>query len=331
MPPAAIDVLGIGNAIVDVLARVEETFLVDQGLIKGTMRLIEEAEADRLYRSLGPAIEMSGGSAANTIAGVASFGGRAGFLGKIRDDQLGAVFAHDIRAAGVRYTTRPAGSGPSTGRCLIAVTPDGERTMNTYLGASAELTPDDVHEDEVSAAAILYLEGYLFDPPAAKRAFEKAVGIARRSGRQVSLTLSDAFCVNRHRNDFLELIEAGVDVLFANEAEARALFQVEAIEELVRLAGERCRLAVITRSENGSMVVCGGESHAVPVYPVSKVVDATGAGDLYAAGFLVGLSRGLGPVQCARLGSLAAAEIIGHFGARPQQKLDALAAAQGLL
>jgi len=329
--PATLDVLAIGNAIVDVLARVEDSFLADWQLAKGSMRLIDEAEAERLYAAFGPAIEVSGGSAANTVAGVASLGGTAGFIGKVRADQLGAVFAHDIRAAGVRYTMAGTPDGPATGRCLIAVTPDGERTMNTFLGASALIGPEDIAEADVAAAGTLYLEGYLFDRAAAKQAFEKAAAIARAAGRRVALTLSDSFCVARHREDFLALIGSSIDVLFANEAEAKALFRLDDLDGLIAQARRLCPLVVLTRSALGSVIIGGDAVNAVPAERLDKVVDVTGAGDLYAAGFLFGLSRGMGLVDCARLGTFAAAEIIAHFGARPLKPLRRQAEARGLL
>jgi len=331
MAPANLDVLAIGNAIVDVLARVDEAFLTDWQLAKGSMRLIDEAEAEPLYGAFGPAIEVSGGSAANTVAGVASLGGAAGFLGKVRNDQLGAVFTHDIRATGVRYTTPASPDGPATGRCLIAVTPDGERTMNTFLGASALIGPEDIVEEEVAGASILYLEGYLFDRAEAKQAFEKAAAIARAAGRRVALTLSDSFCVARHRADFLQLIDSGVDVLFANEAEARTLFERDTLDGLIAEARRHCPLVALTRSAAGSVIVAGAETHAVPALRVDEVVDVTGAGDLYAAGFLYGLCRGMSLPDSARLGTFAAAEIITHFGARPLAPLRQQAQARGLL
>ena len=331
MASATFDVLAIGNAIVDVLARVEDSFLTDRQLAKGSMRLIDEAEAERLYGAFGPAVEISGGSAANTVAGVASLGGTAAFLGKVRADQLGAVFAHDIRAAGVRYTMEGTPDGPATGRCLIAVTPDGERTMNTFLGASALIAPADIAEAEVAAAATLYLEGYLFDRPAAKQTFEKAAAVARAAGRRVALTLSDSFCVARHRADFLALIGASIDVLFANEAEARALVGSDDLDRVVAAARQLCPLVALTRSAAGSVIITADATLAVPAEPVDTVVDVTGAGDLYAAGFLFGLSRGMALADCGRLGSFAASEIITHFGARPLKPLRQQAAARGLV
>ncbi len=276
---AEYDVLGIGNAIVDVLAQVDEGFLARQGLVKGAMQLIDEVAAHDLYEAMGPGIEASGGSAANTIAGLASFGRKTAFIGKVRDDELGGIFAHDIRSIGVHFATPPATEGPTTARCLVLITPDGERTMNTWLGASQNLTVDDVDEDLVRASAITYLEGYLWDPPHAKEAFVKAAETARRAGRKVALTLSDSFCVDRHRDSFLELIRKQVDILFANEAEIKSLYQVAA-------------------------------------HPVEQVVDATGAGDLFAAGFLAGFTQGRPVADCARMGALAASHIIQQIGAR---------------
>ena len=331
MPPATLDVLAIGNAIVDVLARVDEAFLTDWQLAKGSMRLIDEAEAERLYGAFGPAIEVSGGSAANTVAGVASLGGAAGFLGKVRDDQLGAVFAHDIRAAGVRYTMPGSRDGPATGRSLIAVTPDGERTMNTFLGASVNFTPADLDPSLIEAASIVYLEGYLFDRTEAKEAFKEAARLARNSGAKVALTLSDAFCVDRHRDDFRKLIREGIDIVFANEKEVTSLYEVNSFAEAADAALADCELAVLTRSEEGSVIVANGETIAIAPEPVSKVVDVTGAGDLYAAGFLYGLTQGLPLESCGRLGSLAAAEVIGHIGARPEMSLRKLAQERRLL
>lgn len=331
MAEAKYDVLAIGNAIVDVLARVENGLLEAQKLTKGSMRLIDEAEAERLYDAMGPAIEISGGSAANTIAGLASFGGRAAFIGKVKGDQLGEVFAHDIRASGVAFETPAANEGPATARCLILVTPDGERTMNTFLGASSGLSPADIDESLVAQAGVTYLEGYLWDPPLAKEAFTKAARAARGAGRKVALTLSDSFCVERHRQSFLELIRDDVDILFANEAEIGSLYQVKSFEEaLARVRGD-CRLAVLTRSEKGCVVVDGDTLHRVPAVPGVEVVDTTGAGDLFAAGFLAGHARGLPLDRAAKLGVLAAAEVISHIGARPQTRLDALAQEKGLL
>jgi sugar/nucleoside kinase (ribokinase family) len=331
MPAPRYDVLGIGNAIVDVIARTEDDFLVAQGMQKGTMALIDEARAQAIYSAMGPAVESSGGSAANTIVGVASFGARAAFVGKVKDDELGRAFAHDIRAANVAFDTRPASGGPSTARCYIMVTPDGERTMNTFLGAAQDLKPDDIDEARVASAAVTYLEGYLWDPPQAKEAFVKAAGIAHKAGRQVALTLSDAFCVDRYRAEFLELIRKGtVDIVFANERELHSLYETAEFDSAVKAIRGEVKLAVVTRSEKGCVVVSRDGVEAVAAEPVEQVADVTGAGDLFAAGFLVGLARGKDHRTAARLGGLAAAEVIQHIGARPAVSLKARAAENGL-
>lgn len=331
MTSTRFDVLGIGNAIVDVIARAEDDFLLAQGMQKGAMTLIDEGRAERIYEAMGPTIEISGGSAANTIVGVASFGGRATFVGKVKDDTLGRVFAHDIRAAGVAFDTPPASDGPSTARSYILVTPDGERTMNTYLGAAQDLHPNDIEPEVIAGAAVTYLEGYLWDPKNAKDAFLKAAGIAHEANRFVALTLSDAFCVDRWRDEFLQLIRAGtVDLLFANEAELHSLYQTADFATAVDALRTDARLAVVTRSEKGCLVISREESEAVSAVPVDRVVDTTGAGDLFAAGFLFGLARGADYVTCARFGALAAAEVIQHLGARPETSLRALAAENGL-
>ena len=331
MPTLRYDVLGIGNAIVDVLARAEDDFLVKQGMAKGGMMLIDQPRAEAIYDAMGPSVEVSGGSAANTIVGVASLGGQGAFVGKVKDDELGRIFAHDIRAAGVAFDTPPASSGPATARCYVLVTPDGERTMNTFLGAAQDLHPRDIDVDAVAAARITYLEGYLWDPPHAKEAFLKAATIAHGAGRQVALTLSDAFCVDRYRAEFLDLIRNGtVDVVFANERELHSLYQTADFDTAVNAIRADAKLAVITRSEKGSLVVTREQNDAVRAEPVQKVVDATGAGDLFAAGFLVGLARGADHRNCARLGAMAAAEVIQHMGARPETSLKALAEASGL-
>ena len=325
------DVLGIGNAIVDVIARAEDDFLVAHGMHKGTMALIDEARAQAIYDAMGPAVESSGGSAANTIVGVASFGGRAAFVGKVKDDELGRAFAHDIRAARVSFDTPPASDGPATARCYIMVTPDGERTMNTFLGAAQDLHPNDIDEATIAAAAIVYLEGYLWDPPHAKEAFVKAAAIAHKAGRRVALTLSDSFCVDRYRAEFLELIRKGtVDIVFANEHELRSLYQTADFDTAVKQLRADARLAVVTRSEKGCVVVSRDAVEAVQAMPIDQVADATGAGDLFAAGFLVGHSHGKDHRTAARLGALAAAEVIQHIGARPAVTLKALAAENGL-
>jgi sugar/nucleoside kinase (ribokinase family) len=331
MPQAAIDVLTIGNAIVDVLARVDGQFLDRNDLMKGSMRLIDEPEAHRLYDLLGPSVIISGGSAANTAAGLASLGGRASFIGKVRDDQLGQFFAHDIRAAGVSFEVSPSSSGPATARSFILVTPDGERTMNTYLGACMTLTADDIDPFAVEGAQITYLEGYLWDPPDAKEAFVKAARIARHAGRKVALTLSDSFCVERHKKSFRELIVRDIDILFANEKELKSLYETPIFDEALQLVRQDAELAVLTRSAAGSVVVRGDEFHVVEAKKIETLVDATGAGDLYASGFLFGLTRGRPLVECGRLGSLAAAEVLSHLGARPQTSLKALAEKDGLL
>lgn len=329
---SSLDVVTIGNAIVDVLSRAEEDFLLAQGMAKGSMALIDEARAEALYGAMGPGVEISGGSAANTAAGLASLGGHAAFIGLVRDDTLGTVFAHDIRSAGVAYDTPAASDGPSTARCLILVTADGERTMNTYLGAAQNLTSSHIDAQVIVRAAITYLEGYLWDPPAAKAAFLTAADIAHGAGRQVALTLSDAFCVDRYRAEFLDLIRRGVvDLVFANEAEVKALYETADFDAaLIRLRAE-AKQAVVTRSEKGALFCANGAVVSVPASPVSDVVDTTGAGDLFAAGFLFGHARGLDPASALRLGALAAAEVISHVGARPQKNLGDMAREAGLL
>jgi sugar/nucleoside kinase (ribokinase family) len=331
MPATRFDVLGIGNAIVDVLAKTEDDFLVRQNMRKGGMQLIDERRADAIYDAMGPAVEISGGSAANTTVGVASFGARAAFVGKVRDDQLGRVFAHDIRAAGVVFETAPASDGPSTARSYILVTSDGERTMNTFLGAAQDLHPNDIDPDAIAATEIVYLEGYLWDPPRAKEAFLKAATIAHDAGRLVALTLSDAFCVDRYRAEFLNLIrDRTVDIVFANEHELHSLYETADFDTAVNALRADARLAVVTRSEKGCLVVTREQTDAVRAAPIERIVDATGAGDLFAAGFLVGLSRGADHRTAAQLGGLAAAEVIQHIGARPQTSLKALAEQGGL-
>ena len=331
MTASRYDVLGIGNAIVDVIARAEDDFLVAQGMHKGAMALIDEARAKAIYDAMGPATESSGGSAANTIAGVASFDARAAFVGKVRDDELGRAFAHDIRSINVAFDTKPATSGPSTARCYIMVTPDGERTMNTYLGAAQDLRPSDIDEAQIAAAEVVYLEGYLWDPPQAKEAFVKAAGIAHKNGRRVALTLSDSFCVDRYRAEFLDLIRKGtVDIVFANEHELRSLYETADFAVASMALQKDAKLAVVTRSEKGCVVIDKDVMTAVPAAPIAQVADVTGAGDLFAAGFLVGLARGKDVKTAARLGGLAAAEVIQHIGARPMVSLKALAAQSGL-
>ncbi len=326
MIPAREEVVGIGNAIVDVLAHSTDAVLAAEGMAKGAMTLIDAERAEDLYARMGPAVEISGGSAANTMAGIASLSGRAAFIGKVRDDQLGVIFAHDIRAAGVAFRTPAATDGPPTARCLIFLTPDAQRTMNTYLGASVELGPEDVEEELIAAARITYLEGYLWDRPRAKEAFRKAAAIARAAGGKVALTLSDPFCVERHRVEFQELVRGPVDILFANEAEIRSLWQVEAFDSALAATRGLVEVAALTRSETGSVVLADDADRHVPAEPVARVVDTTGAGDLYAAGFLHALTRGRPPAEAARIGSIAAAEAISHVGARPLRSLAALVA-----
>jgi sugar/nucleoside kinase (ribokinase family) len=325
MSDAAIEVLGIGNAIVDVISNADETFLAEHGMNKGGMALIDEAQASTIYDAMGPGIEASGGSAGNTIAGVASFGGKAAFIGKVRDDTLGAIYRHDLRSMGVRFDTPVATSGASTARCLVLVTDDAQRTMNTFLGACVDLTPNDIDEELVASAGITYLEGYLFDPPLAKEAFRKAARIARDAGRKVALSLSDSFCVHRYREEFLALIAEHIDILFANEAEIAALYGVDDVAAAADTLAGQVDIAAITLGASGSLLIRGDERIAVPAAPVAQVVDTTGAGDLYAAGVLFGLSRGLPLAECGRLGSIAAGEIISHYGARPQTALATLA------
>ncbi|MEI7592056.1 MAG: adenosine kinase [Actinomycetes bacterium] len=330
MPEKSRHVVAVGNAIVDVLTSADEAFLERHGMVKGSMQLIDEDSANQLYADMGPAIEISGGSAANTVAGIASLGGKAGFIGRVRDDELGDVFAHDIRAAGVSFETAAATSGPLTARCLILMTQDAQRTMNTYLGASSLITPDDIDADFVASADVVFCEGYLWDLPEAQAALVKAMDIARQAGGKVAFTLSDSFCVDRHREAFLQLAEQRVDILFANEDEICSLYQVATFDEAAEQVAGHCEIACLTRSEKGSVVITSdGQRIAVAARPVA-VVDTTGAGDLYAAGFLYGLSQGHDLEHCAQLGALAAAEVISHTGARPEVELSVLAAQAGL-
>jgi sugar/nucleoside kinase (ribokinase family) len=326
-----IDVLTIGNAIVDVIAKVDEAFITQEQLVKGSMNLIDEERAETLYAHMGPAMEKSGGSAGNTAAGVASFGGKAAYFGKVRDDQLGSIFRHDMRAIGVRFDSVPAIEGPATARSFILVTPDGERTMNTYLGACVNLDERDVDADIVKASAVTYMEGYLYDKPAAMAAFRAAAKISQGAGRLTSITLSDSFCVERHRDAFLDLIRTSIDIVFANETEIKALYKTQNFSGAIDAARKDCPLVVVTRSEKGSVIVRGPDTIEVPAHPVKAVVDVTGAGDLFAAGFLFGHTAGKPLAQCARLGSLAAAEVISHVGARPEVNLEVYAKEQGLL
>jgi sugar/nucleoside kinase (ribokinase family) len=324
------DVVGIGNAIVDIIARCDEGFITKHDLAKGSMRLIDTDEANRLYAAMGPAIERSGGSVANAISGLASFGAKCGFIGRVAADQFGGIFRHDIRSLGVAYDTSPAVDGAPTARCLILVTPDGERTMNTFLGASVDFRPEDLDLGLIEAAKIVYLEGYLFDRDAAKSAFREAARAAKHAGAKVALTLSDAFCVDRHRDDFRALVRDGADIVFANEMEINSLYRVNSFQEAADAALQDCEMAVLTRSEAGSVIVAQGETIEIEADP-ARVVDLTGAGDLYSAGFLYGLTQGAPLAACGRLGSLAAAEAISHIGARPEVSLRKLAKQNGLI
>lgn len=320
------DVVGIGNAIVDVLVQADDDLLDNFELTKGTMALVDEQRAETLYASVGPGLETSGGSAANTLAGVAQLGGRAGFIGRVRDDQLGGIFAHDIRSVGARFDTPAATAGPSTARCLILVTPDAQRTMCTYLGASVGLDPADLDLDLVAQAKVLYLEGYLWDSDEAKAAFIAAAEVARAHGGEVALSLSDAFCVERHRDSFQELVDGHVDILFANEMEITALYKANSFEEAADQVRGRCKVAALTRSELGSVILSGEGSHVVEPFRLGPLVDTTGAGDLYAAGFLHGYTQGQDLEACGRLGSLCAGQVVTQLGPRPQGSLKDLVA-----
>lgn len=328
-PPAgrSLDVVCIGNAIVDVLAHTDDGFLDRHGMVKGAMQLVDTEAALRIYEDMPPAIEISGGSAANTAAGVASFGGRAAFVGKVADDALGLVFGHDIRAAGVRFDTAAAtgeDAARGTARCLILVSPDAQRTMNTYLGVAALVGPDDVDVDVLAEASVVYCEGYLWDEPVAKEGLRKAMDSAHAAGTPVSFTLSDGFCVDRHRDEFLELVEGRIDILFANESEICSLYQVDDFEEAARRVRGHCAVACLTRSEKGSVVLTA-EGERVDIVPAPvEVVDTTGAGDLYAAGFLTGWAQGADLATAGRMAAVAAGEVISHLGARPQEDLGAL-------
>jgi sugar/nucleoside kinase (ribokinase family) len=319
-------VVGIGNAIVDVLARTDDAFLERHELAKGSMTLIGVERATELYSKMESRVECSGGSAANSMAGLASLGGHAAYIGKVRDDALGEIFRRDIREAGVTFDTPSATSGPPTGRCLILVTSDAQRTMQTLLGASATLEPGDIDPDTISGASITFLEGYLWDPEPAKRAFLRAAGIAHAAGRKVALSLSDAFCVERHRDEFRDLVDNAVDVLFANAEELVSLYRTETLDQALDHLRGKCEIAAVTRGAQGSLVLAGDRSIEIAAEPVGRVVDTTGAGDLYAAGFLYGLSAGRDPETCGRLGSIAAGEIVSHVGARPERSLAEIVA-----
>jgi sugar/nucleoside kinase (ribokinase family) len=329
--PKAVDVLGLGNSLIDLLAHANDAYLLGQDMAKGAMTLIDEERAEALYAARHEPKIVSGGSAANTIVGVASFGVSAAYIGKVKNDPLGAIFANDLRATGVAYATTFAEQGPATGRCFVYVTPDGERTMNTFLGASTYLSPEDVDEDLVRSARFVYLEGYMWDRPDAKEAFRKAGRIARAAGNRVSLTLSDSFCVDRFRGEFIDLMRSGVvDTVFANTDEVLSLYQTTNLAEALDALAAEGVLGVVTRSEKGSVVVQGAKRTEVPAFPIAKLVDTTGAGDLFAAGFLAGLARGADHFHCGRLAALAAAEVIQHVGARPQAPLSDLARQNGL-
>jgi fructokinase len=320
------DLLGIGNAIVDVVAQADDGFLAVHGMTKGGMALIDTAQADALYAAMPAGAESSGGSVANTCAVAAALGSRVAYLGKVADDQLGAIFRHDMTATGVTFPTAPLTGGAPTARCLILVTPDGQRTMNTYLGACVAFGEADVDTALIADAAVTYLEGYLFDPPAAQAAFRRAAAAAHAAGRQVALSLSDAFCVGRHRAAFRELVAGHVDILFANEAEIASLYETDDFDAAAEAVRKEVHLAALTRSAAGSTIVSGAETVHVPAAP-AQVIDTTGAGDAYAAGFLHGLTAGLSLAECGRIGGIAAAEVIGHYGARPHADLKALVAA----
>ncbi len=320
--------VAIGNALVDVLAPSSEEFIAqqmkDHGMVRGGMSLIDESRALQLYDAMGPATEMSGGSAGNTMAAFASFGGKGSYVGKVGDDQLGEIFRHDLKAMGVTHTTKPAQSGTATGRCMVLISEDGQRTMNTFLGAAVELSPDDIDEEVIKNAAVTYLEGYLFDPPMAMKAFFKAAEIAHAAGRKMSLTLSDSFCVGRHRDAFKDLVENHIDILFANEEEIKSLYEVSSLEDAIKTVSGKCEIVAITCSEKGSVILKDGVRTDVKAEPVAKVVDTTGAGDAYAAGFLYGYTEGMNMAQCGQLGSIAAAEVISHVGPRALVSLASL-------
>lgn len=326
------DVLCIGNAIVDIIARCDESFLVDNEIIKGAMNLIDADRAELLYSRMGPAIEASGGSAGNTAAGLASFGSRSAYFGKVSADQLGKIFSHDIRALGVHFETKPLEGTPPTARSMIFVTPDGERSMNTYLGACVELGPEDIEPDVVANSKVTYFEGYLWDPPRAKDAIRLCAEIGHKNGREMSMTLSDPFCVGRYREEFLELMRSGtIDIVFANADEVKSLYETDNFEHAVSQIRKDCKLAAITRSEHGSVIVRGDERHDIDAIDIDEVVDTTGAGDLYAAGFLHGYANGKPLDECGKLGSLAAGLVIQQIGPRPQLSLKDAARDAGFI
>lgn len=323
------DLVGIGNALVDVVAQADDAFIDDNGLAKGAMTLIDADRADALYDRMPPGIESSGGSCANTMAGFAALGGKGAYIGRVRDDQFGAVFRHDMRALGCAFDTAAAADGPPTGRCLVAVTPDAQRTMCTFLGAACLLAPEDLDEAAIQSSRVLYMEGYLFDQPPAQKAFVDAAEMAHAAGREVSVTLSDGFCVARHRDAFLALVEHHIDILFANEDEIRSLYRVDRFDDALQRVRGHCKLSCLTRSEKGAVIVSGEEAHVVDAEPVDRVLDTTGAGDQYAAGFLYGYTQGRDLQSCGRMGAITAAEVIRHYGARPEADLRERIAAAG--
>jgi len=326
------DVLTVGNAIVDIIARCEEDFLLDNKIAKGAMNLIDAERSALLYSRMGPAIETSGGSAGNTAAGVASFGGKAAYFGKVSNDQLGNIFAHDLRAQGVHFETAPLKGQPPTATSMIFVTPDGERSMNTYLGACVELGPEDVEEQTVANSRVTYFEGYLWDPPRAKEAIRECARIAHAHGKEMSMTLSDAFCVGRYRDEFLDLMRSGtVDIVFANKAETLALYETSDFDQALTLMARDCKLAAVTMSEEGSIILSGDRRIPIKALEIESVVDTTGAGDLYAAGFLFGYTHGFELAECGRLGSLAAGLVIGQIGPRMQTSLKQAALETGFI
>ena len=318
------DVVGIGNAMVDILTNADEGFLAAHNLTKGAMTLVDADQGASIYQAMGPTVEMSGGSVGNTMAGLASLGGTGSYIGKVRNDQLGGTFQQSLQSLGIDFSTQPAVDGSPTARCLVVVTPDGQRSMATYLGACTELGPEDIDADTIRSHSITYLEGYLWDAPQAMEAMVTAAQLARDAGRRVALTLSDSFCVDRHRDSFKELIREHIDILFANEDEIVSLYQVGDVHQAVELIRRDCPLTAVTRSEKGSIIAAGDETHTIDIVPVERVVDSTGAGDLYAAGFLYGITHGYDLASSGRIGAIAAAEIISHVGARPEAGLQEL-------
>ncbi|MFA6279317.1 MAG: adenosine kinase [Bdellovibrionales bacterium] len=328
--PAIYDVCAVGNAIVDVIADCDDAFLEEHGIVKGSMTLIDEARADFLYKTMGPGIEMSGGSIANSAAGIAALGGTPTYIGKVKDDQLGGIFRHDMRSSGVHYPTTPSKTGSATARCLILVTPDAQRSMNTYLGACVDLSAEDIDAQQVANASVTLLEGYLFDKPKAQEAFRVAAKISHEAGRQLALSLSDTFCVDRHREGFQELVRDEVDCLLTNEFELMSLYQASTFEEAIDAARALCSIVVCTRSEKGAVITHGAETYKIEAEPVPVLLDSTGAGDLFAAGFLYGFTHGHDLPTSGRIGSIAAAEVIGHYGPRPQHDLKELVRTKGI-